>query len=166
MTRQFKLYSDGACSGNPGPGAYGAIAVDAGGREKIFKKAFRDTTNNRMELLGIIEPLEQLTDVSEVEIVTDSRYVEQAINAGWLKGWVKRGWKKADKKPVLNQDLWERMLKLLEKHNLRFRWVKGHSSNPFNNRCDEIAVTEITNGKKAVDGGYKPKQKPKLLWDL
>ena len=127
----IKLYSDGACSGNPGPGAYGAFLFD--NNEKIvFCRSFIYTTNNRMELLGIIEPIESLDMVETIEIYTDSQYVANALNKNWLNNWVKNNWLKSDKKKVLNIDLWKRMLKLLEKHKIKIHWVKGHNNNEYN----------------------------------
>ncbi len=139
--KQVTIYSDGACSGNPGPGGFGTILV-YNGIEKEISKGFESTTNNRMELLGAITGLECLKEPCEVKVVSDSKYLCDAINQGWLASWKSRGWKKADKKPVLNQELWERLDALLSLHTVTFEWIKGHSGHPYNERCDTLAVSE------------------------
>jgi ribonuclease HI len=139
------IYTDGACSGNPGPGGYGIILTDAAGRRKELSGGFKRTTNNRMELRAVIVGLEALKRPSKVRVVTDSQYVAKAIKEGWLKNWVARGWRKADKKPVLNVDLWKRLMPLLEQHDVTFEWIKGHAGHAENERCDELAVMAITN---------------------
>jgi ribonuclease HI len=139
------IYTDGACSGNPGPGGYGIILTDEAGRRKELSGGFKRTTNNRMELRAVIVGLEALKRPSKVRVVTDSQYVAKAIKEGWLKGWVARGWRKADKKPVLNVDLWKRLMPLLEQHDVTFEWIKGHAGHAENERCDELAVMAITN---------------------
>ena len=139
--KKVTIYSDGACSGNPGPGGFGTILVFEG-REKCISKGFADTTNNRMELLGAIEGLEALKMPCEVTIVSDSKYLCDAINQGWLENWKLRGWKKADKKPVLNLELWQRLDSLLSVHQVTFEWVKGHDGHEYNERCDNMAVNE------------------------
>jgi len=138
----YVMYSDGACQGNPGPGAYGAIMQYKEG-EKTFCQAYKQTTNNRMELLGVIEPIETIPRSSHIIIYTDSQYVAHAINKGWLGGWKKKGWKKAKGGNVLNVDLWKRMLPLLRFHTLEFRWIRGHNNNEYNERCDRMAVEAI-----------------------
>lgn len=135
------IYTDGACSGNPGPGGYCAI-LRYGEHEKIISGAEKETTNNRMELSAVITGLNALTRPCHVTIVSDSKYVCDAINQGWLESWQKRNWKKADGKPVLNPQLWQELQSLLEIHNVTFEWIKGHAGHPFNERCDEIAVDE------------------------
>lgn len=135
------LYTDGACSGNPGPGGWAAILI-FGQFKKELSGGERDTTNNRMELTGVITALEALKEPCEVELYSDSKYVIDALQKGWAKGWRARGWIKSDKKPALNPDLWERLLALCERHTVRLHWVKGHADNPHNNRCDELAVAE------------------------
>lgn len=139
------IYTDGACSGNPGPGGYGVILTDAAGRRKELSAGYKHTTNNRMELLAVIVGLEALKLPSKVRVVTDSKYVANAISEGWLKNWIARGWRKADKKPVLNVDLWKRLLPLLDEHAVTFEWIKGHAGHPENERCDELAVMAINN---------------------
>ena len=135
------IYTDGACSGNPGPGGWGAI-LEWNGMEKEISGGEAETTNNRMELTAVIRALELLKEPCQVELYTDSRYVCDALEKGWAQGWKKRGWVKADKQPALNVDLWQRLLELTERHPLRCHWVKGHASNPKNNRCDALAVAE------------------------
>lgn len=135
------VYTDGACSGNPGPGGWGAILLYGEHRKEISGGAAQ-TTNNRMELTAVIEALKLLKEPCVVELYSDSKYVIDALEKGWAKGWKKRGWVKSDKKPALNPDLWEVLLELTQVHQLRYHWVKGHASNPLNNRCDEMAVAE------------------------
>ena len=135
------LYTDGACSGNPGPGGWGAI-LKYGAHEKELSGGAAETTNNRMELTAVIEGLSILKESCEVELYSDSKYVIDALSKGWVYSWQKNGWKKADKKPALNVDLWEKLLALLERHTLHYHWVKGHAENEYNNRCDALAVTE------------------------
>ena len=128
------LYTDGACSGNPGPGGWGAILEYTGVEDS--------TTNNRMELTAVIRGLQALKEPCTVELYSDSKYVIDALEKGWAWGWKKRGWVKSDKKPALNSDLWESLLTLTQKHDVHYHWVKGHAENPKNNRCDELAVSE------------------------
>ena len=135
------LYTDGACSGNPGPGGWGAI-LSYNGVEKELSGGEANTTNNRMELLAVISGLEALKEPCRVELYSDSKYVIDGLSKGWAASWRKNGWRKADKKPALNPDLWEKLLNLVEKHELSYHWVKGHADNPYNNRCDQLAVTE------------------------
>ena len=139
--KQVTIYTDGACSGNPGPGGWGAI-LEYNGTEKELSGGEENTTNNRMELTGVITALEALKEPCIVELYSDSKYVIDALEKGWAVGWRARGWKRADKKPALNPDLWGRLLDLCEKHEVHTHWVKGHADNPKNNRCDELAVME------------------------
>lgn len=139
------IYTDGACSGNPGPGGYGIILTDAAGRRKELSGGYKRTTNNRMELRAVLVGLEALKRPSKVRVVTDSQYVAKAIKEGWLKNWMARGWRKADKKPVLNMDLWKALVPLLERHDVTFEWIKGHAGHAENERCDELAVMAISN---------------------
>ena len=139
--KQVTIYTDGACSGNPGPGGWGAILL-YGAHKKELSGGAPDTTNNRMELTAVIEALSMLKEPCVVELWSDSKYVIDGLSKGWAKGWRARGWVKSDKKPALNPDLWERLLELEECHTLRYHWVKGHAENPYNNRCDELAVAE------------------------
>ena len=135
------LYTDGACSGNPGPGGWGCI-LEYQGHEKELSGGEKNTTNNRMELTGVIMGLSALKEPCVVELYSDSKYVLDALQKGWVYGWKKRGWVKSDKKPALNPDLWEELLRLEGIHTLHYHWVKGHAENEFNNRCDELAVLE------------------------
>ena len=135
------LYTDGACSGNPGPGGWGAI-LSYNGVEKELSGGEPNTTNNRMELLAVISGLDALKETCRVELYSDSKYVIDGLSKGWAVSWRKNNWRKADKKPALNPDLWERLLNLTEKHQLSYHWVKGHADNPYNNRCDQLAVAE------------------------
>ncbi len=135
------IYTDGACSGNPGPGGWGAI-LQYGKFKKELSGGEGHTTNNRMELTGVIAALEALEEPCQVELYSDSKYVIDALQKGWAKSWKAKGWVKADKKPALNPDLWERLLELCTKHQVNLHWVKGHADNEFNNRCDELAVME------------------------
>ncbi len=139
--KHVSIYTDGACSGNPGPGGWGAILI-YNGVEKELSGGEAMTTNNRMELLGVINALQALKEPCEVELWSDSRYVIDALEKGWAKGWKARGWKRANKEPALNPDLWEILLDLTETHRLRYHWVKGHADNPWNNRCDALAVAK------------------------
>lgn len=157
------IYTDGACSGNPGPGGYGVL-LQSGSHTKELAAGYRKTTNNRMELLAMIKGLELLTRPCTVTLFSDSRYVVDAVQKNWAKSWKARGWKKADGQPAVNADLWDRALKVLEKHNVTLRWVKGHASNEGNNRCDELAVAASKSGNLAVDEGYeRAKSVPSLL---
>ena len=135
------LYTDGACSGNPGPGGWGAILA-YNGAEKELSGGEPSTTNNRMELTAVIEGLSKLKESCIVELYSDSKYVIDGLSKGWAESWRKNGWKKADKKPALNPDLWEQLLELTHVHTMHYHWVKGHADNPKNNRCDELAVSE------------------------
>ena len=139
--KTVEIYTDGACSGNPGPGGWGAI-LRWNGREKCLSGGEAMTTNNRMELSAVIFALEALKEPCAVELYSDSKYVIDALDKGWALGWRKKGWIKSDKKPALNPDLWERLLELAQAHELRCHWVKGHAENEFNNRCDAMAVAE------------------------
>lgn len=135
------IYTDGACSGNPGPGGWGAI-LRYQGHEKEISGGAPETTNNRMELLAVISALELLKEPCQVELYSDSKYVIDALEKGWVYGWKRRGWVKSDKKPAQNVDLWERLLPQLARHTMVYHWVKGHAENAYNNRCDELAVAE------------------------
>ena len=135
------LYTDGACSGNPGPGGWGAI-LEYGGHEMELSGGADNTTNNRMELTAVIEGLKRLKEPCRVELYSDSKYVIDALEKGWAVGWQKRGWIKSDKKPALNPDLWELLLSLTQTHEVHCHWVKGHADNPKNNRCDQLAVEQ------------------------
>ena len=135
------IYTDGACSGNPGPGGWGAI-LRYKDTEKEISGGAAETTNNRMELMGVISALEMLREPCAVELYSDSKYVIDALSKGWAVSWRKKGWIKSDKKPALNPELWERLLDLCEKHKVTCHWVKGHAENEFNTRCDALAVMQ------------------------
>ena len=134
--KQVTIYT-----GNPGPGGWGAI-LEWNGVEKELSGGEAQTTNNRMELTGVIRALSALKEPCEVDLYTDSKYVLDALTKGWAKSWRARGWVKADKKPALNPDLWQTLLELTERHTMHYHWVKGHADNPKNNRCDQMAVAE------------------------
>ncbi|MBN1575563.1 MAG: ribonuclease HI [Chitinispirillaceae bacterium] len=136
---QVTIYSDGACSGNPGPGGYGVI-LSCNGVRKELSGGFRHTTNNRMELMGVIAGLEALKAPCSVTTVTDSRYVVDGIEKGWARRWKASGWMRNSKEPAINPDLWDRLLAAIDRHAVRFTWVQGHAGHPENERCDELAV--------------------------
>ncbi len=139
--KQVEIFTDGACSGNPGPGGWGAI-LRYKDTDKHISGGSADTTNNRMELTAVIEALKLLKEPCEVTLWTDSKYVADGLGKGWAAGWKKNGWKKADKKPALNPDLWDELLTLYGKHKVKIRWIKGHSAHPENEECDRMAVAE------------------------
>ncbi|HHV50544.1 MAG TPA: ribonuclease HI [Clostridiales bacterium] len=139
--KHVRLFTDGACSGNPGPGGWAAI-LQYNGHEKELSGGEPETTNNRMELTAVIEGLSALKEPCVVDLVSDSKYVIDSIQKGWVYSWKKNGWRKADKKPALNVDLWEKLLGLLEVHQVNFIWIKGHDGHPENERCDKLAVAE------------------------
>lgn len=150
MSHQIIIYTDGSSRGNPGPGGYGAILM-AGNHRKEISQGFRNTTNNRMELLSVIVALESLkVPGSHVTIYSDSKYVVDSVEKKWVFGWQKKGF--AGKK---NADLWQRFLRIYPKHQVKFHWVKGHAENPFNERCDELAVEAALGGNLLVDSGYE-----------
>ena len=139
--KKVEIFTDGACSGNPGPGGWGAI-LRYNGVEKELSGGEKDTTNNRMELTAVISALKALKMPCEAVVTTDSKYVYESVTKGWVYSWQKNGWRKADKKPALNVDLWTELLDLLSKHQVKFNWVKGHNDHPENERCDRLAVAE------------------------
>lgn len=141
LMKTVTIYTDGACSGNPGPGGWGAILC-CGGVEKELSGGEASTTNNRMELTAVISALRALKYPCIVELYSDSKYVIDALQKGWVWGWKKKGWIKSDKKPALNVDLWEELLPLVKTHEVHYHWVKGHAENEKNNRCDQLAVAE------------------------
>ena len=147
--KTVSIYTDGACSGNPGPGGWGAI-LRYQGREKELSGGEAETTNNRMELTGVIAALQALKEPCVVELYSDSKYVIDALDKGWAENWRKKGWIKSDKKPALNPDLWETLLELTARHEMRYHWVKGHADNEYNNRCDRLAVSERERFAKRV----------------
>lgn len=139
--KHVDIYTDGACKGNPGPGGWGAIVV-YGNIEKELSGGDKKTTNNRMELTGAISALSILKEKCEITLYSDSKYLVDAINLGWAQKWRSTGWIKSDKKPALNSDLWDTLLKLLEYHSVKMIWVKGHAGHEYNERCDRLAVAE------------------------
>lgn len=140
--KQVELFTDGACSGNPGPGGWGAI-LRYRGVEKEMAGGEKSTTNNRMELTAVIQGLAVLKESCRVTVISDSKYVVDGIQKGWARSWKKNGWRKADKKPALNADLWDTLLSLLDIHTVTFVWVHGHQGHPENERCDRLAVSQI-----------------------
>lgn len=154
MSDKVTIYTDGSCLGNPGPGGYGAVLLFGDNRREL-SGGFTGTTNNRMELLAVITALESLTRSCEVDLYTDSQYIQKAITQGWLKNWIKNGWKTAAKKPVKNQDMWKRLMPLLDRHQVDFRWVKGHAGDPENERCDDLARSAASQRGLPRDEGAK-----------
>jgi ribonuclease HI len=139
--KEVTIYTDGACSGNPGPGGWGAV-LRYKGTEIELSGGEAKTTNNRMELTGVISALEKLKEPCIVQLYSDSKYVIDALSKGWARSWQKKNWIKSDKKPALNPDLWERLLNLCDMHEVHCHWVKGHAENEYNNRCDALAVAK------------------------
>ena len=139
--KQVTIFSDGACSGNPGPGGWGAI-LRYGAHEKEISGGEKATTNNRMELTGVLSALLLLKEPCEVTLCSDSKYVIDGLQKGWAKSWQKNGWRKSDKKPALNADLWEQLLAAAAPHTLRYQWIKGHAGHAENERCDALAVAQ------------------------
>ena len=140
--KEIKIYTDGACSKNPGPGGWGAVLIYKSHRKEI-SGADAQTTNNRMELTAVIKALECLKEKCKIELFTDSKYVCDSIKKGWAESWKNNNWKKSDKKLAINADLWEILLNLISKHDITFNWVNGHAGNIENERCDELATSEI-----------------------
>ena len=155
------VYSDGSSRGNPGPGGFGSVLryTDAAGQlhERELSCGYARTTNNRMELMGVIAALECLRKPCEVEVHTDSQYVANAFNKRWVDGWRRRGWKNAKKEPVKNPDLWKRLLRAMEPHEVTYLWVRGHAGNELNERCDRLAVDAATAPRETLltDGGFE-----------
>ena len=139
--KQITIFSDGACSGNPGPGGWGAI-LRYGAHEKEISGGEAATTNNRMELTGVLSALRLLKEPCEVTLCSDSKYVIDGLQKGWAKSWQKNGWQKSDKKPALNADLWEQLLEASAPHTLHYQWIKGHAGHAENERCDQLAVAQ------------------------
>ncbi len=152
--KKLDIYTDGACSGNPGAGGYGVVMLYKGARKEL-SQGYKTTTNNRMEVLAVIKGLEALKEPCEVTLYSDSKYVVDSITKGWVYSWKKKNWIKSDKKKALNVDLWERLLELLDKHNVKFVWVKGHAENVENERCDELARAAIAGGNLIEDENYR-----------
>ncbi|NOX25810.1 MAG: ribonuclease HI [Deltaproteobacteria bacterium] len=154
---EITIYTDGGSINNPGPGGYGVVIVDNGAYRE-FSGGYRLTTNNRMELMGCIVALRKLSGADKpVALYSDSSYVVNGINKGWARKWRQNGWLKSDKRPALNTDLWDELLTLSDKFNIRFNWVKGHAGNPLNERCDELAVAAARRHGQPEDVGYSGK---------
>ncbi len=147
---EVTIYTDGSCLGNPGPGGYGAVLIHPKKRTEL-SKGFRETTNNRMEMMAVIIALEALTEPCKITLYTDSQYVKNAFTQKWIVNWQKNGWKTAAKKPVKNKDLWQRMIPLIKSHDVTWKWVKGHAGDPENERCDELARTAASGTGLAED---------------
>jgi len=148
------IHTDGACKGNPGPGAFGAVLV-CGHHRKEISAGFKLTTNNRMELRAAIAALEMLTEPCKIELHSDSKYLVQAINKKWLDGWKRRGWMTSDKKPVKNKDLWLLLDAAMAMHTIRWQWVKGHAGHAENERCDELANLAVLEKNLPPDTGFE-----------
>ena len=144
MEEKVIIYTDGACSGNPGPGGWGAILMYKGAKKEI-SGGMKDTTNNIMEITAVLEALKCLKKESDVQVYSDSAYTVNAFNQGWIYNWMKNGWRTANKEPVKNKELWQELYALTKKHKVEFIKVKGHADNEFNNRCDEMARDAINN---------------------
>ncbi len=140
--KKVTIYTDGACSGNPGPGGWGAVLM-YGQAKKEISGAKKETTNNEMEITAVLEALKILKEPCEVDVYSDSAYVVNTFEKGWIDNWVKSGWKTSSKDPVKNVELWKELLELMKKHDVTFHKVKGHSDNEYNNRCDELATSAI-----------------------
>lgn len=151
--KKVTIHTDGACKGNPGPGAYAAVLVH-GGHRKELSGGFRLTTNNRMELLAAISALEVLSEPCRVELHSDSKYLVHAMTEGWIAGWQKRDWMTSDKKPVKNRDLWLRLLAAIGPHEIHWSWVKGHAGNAENERCDRLANEAVAAADLPEDFGF------------
>ena len=141
MAKKIEIYTYGACSGNPGPGGWGAV-LRYKGIEKELSGGEQNTTNNRMELTAVIKALQALKEPCIITLYTDSKYVSDAFNQGWIYSWMKKDWKKSDGKPVMNRELWQQLYALWKQHDITLVWVKGHADNYYNNRCDELAVAQ------------------------
>ncbi|MBM2827002.1 MAG: rnhA [Dehalococcoidia bacterium] len=148
-----EIYTDGSCLGNPGPGGYGAVIIYNDHREELAG-GFRRTTNNRMEIMAAIKGLESLKDRCRVTLHSDSQYLVNAMSLGWAKRWKSLGWMRNKKDPALNPDLWDRLLALAERHEVQFKWVRGHAGNRENERCDELAVQAALKPNLPLDEGY------------
>ena len=153
-SNKITIYTDGACSGNPGPGGYGAV-MHYGKHRNELSGGFRKTTNNRMELLAVIEGLQALNRSCKVTVFSDSKYIVDAVNKGWAKRWQANDWKRNKREKALNPDLWAVLLKLLDTHDVSLQWVKGHAGNPGNERADALAVAASQSNNLAIDEGYE-----------
>ena len=154
------MYTDGGCIGNPGPGGYGVVLLSDSHRKEL-SGGFRLTTNNRMELMAAIVGLETLKVPCEVTLYSDSKYLVDAMELGWAKRWQSNGWRRNKNEKAVNPDLWQRLLDVCKKHEVKFRWVKGHAGNPENERCDYLANTTAMQKNLPVDEGYQPEKRNK-----
>ena len=160
--KQVTIYTDGSCLGNPGPGGYGVV-LKFGEHRRELSGAYRRTTNNRMELMGPIKGLESLNQSCGVTLHSDSRYLVDSIEKGWAKRWRKNGWKRNKRDKAINPDLWKILLDLCEKHDVEFRWVRGHAGNPENERCDQLAVQAAQDNSLQLDEGYESVSKSRRM---
>lgn len=165
--KHVSIFSDGSARGNPGNGGFGTLLIfetpDGTKHEKELSDGYRLTTNNRMELLGVISGLEALKEPCDVVVTTDSQYIANAFNQHWIDGWIKKNWKGAGNKPVKNVDLWQRMLAAMEPHQVTFKWVRGHAGHPENERCDTLATTAADSSDLKTDEEYEREHNEKLL---
>lgn len=152
--KHVTIYTDGACLGNPGPGGYGVVLLYAGHRKEL-SGGYRLTTNNRMEILAAVTALEQLRQKCRVTLYSDSQYLVNAMAMGWAARWRAHGWRRNKKEIALNPDLWERLLECAERHQVEFRWLRGHAGHPENERCDQLAMAAAMGRDLAVDTGYE-----------
>lgn len=156
----IKIYTDGACSGNPGVGAWAALVVNSNGERHAISGAFKSTTNNRMELVAVIMALQMTNEGEVVDLYSDSQYIVSAFEKGWITNWVRRGWKTAQKKPVANRDLWEKLIELANKRKFSPIWVRGHDGHVENELCDQMAREAILKGPFEIDKGYQVDNTP------
>jgi len=155
--KRVTIYTDGACLGNPGPGGYGVVLLYKG-RRKELSGGYRETTNNRMEIMAAIVGLKALKEKCEATLYSDSEYLVKAMTKGWVKRWRKNNWRRNRKEKALNPDLWEQLLQLYEYHQVEFKWVKGHAKSAENNRCDELALEAAQQSNLPVDEGYNERE--------
>ncbi len=165
MREKVEIYTDGACKGNPGPGGYGVVLL-FGDREKELSGGFRETTNNRMELIACVEGLRSLKRPCEVVLTSDSKYVVNAMVKGWAKKWRSKGWMLSPSKHAKNPDLWAALLDLCAEHAVTFKWVKGHANHPENERCDQLAVAASNEKERPVDIGFENPDQARVQDDL
>jgi ribonuclease HI len=155
--KRVTIYTDGACLGNPGPGGYGVVLLYKG-RRKELSGGYRETTNNRMEIMAAIVGLKALKEKCEATLYSDSEYLVKAMTKGWVERWRKNNWRRNRKDKALNPDLWEQLLQLYEYHQVEFKWVKGHAKSAENNRCDELALEAAQQSNLPVDKGYNERE--------
>jgi len=154
VVKHVKIYTDGACSNNPGPGGYGVVMLYNSHRKEL-SGGYRKTTNNRMELLAAIAGLETLKEPCRVRLYSDSQYLVNAMELGWARSWQAKGWRRSKKEKALNPDLWERLLELCKIHKVEFEWVRGHAGHPENERCDDLATAAVRSPDLAIDEVYE-----------